>query len=358
MCVKTITFISICALSLAVHSEAASKKDDEAARAAKLPPCESCKLYVTAFLKRVDATARSADGGLNLDEVHRRTCDGIGRSEKQCKDSALNHRSHVDQWWASDRQLDLSEWLCQDKLQVCCPRGHFGPSCSPCPEHHGGTGTCSGNGKCSGDGTRSGDGSCICDRGYKGVMCDTCIEGYYESFRDSKNLICSPCFIACKDTCSGAGPLGCRACKDGWESSDEFGCHDINECIEFTGACGANQFCVNTEGSYSCLDCDRSCDGCNGDGPDMCEKCAEGFKDAQGVCAEVNQQQQTEQATFTRYVTYAGLCVATFIIFNKNTLVAMVVGAAVSVYITVAEYMYGETNWDLGSLAKMLKNSE
>lgn len=87
----------------------------------------------------------------------------------------------------------------------------------------------------------------------------------------------------------------------------------------------------------------------------MCDECAEGFVNSQGVCVEARQQQVTQQATFTRYVTYAGLCVATFIIFNKNTWVAMLVGAAVSIYITVAEYMYSETNLDVGALAKMLK---
>jgi len=90
----------------------------------------------------------------------------------------------------------------------------------------------------------------------------------------------------------------------------------------------------------------------------MCDECAEDFTNSQGVCVESRQQQQTQQATFTRYVTYAGLCVATFIIFNKNTWVAMIVGAAVSVYITLAEYMYGETNVDIGAIAKMLKLAE
>jgi protein disulfide-isomerase len=141
--------------------------------------------------------------------------------------------------------------------QVCCPKGHFGPECTACSLYPGGI--CNGNGKCTGDGTRTGDGACVCDRGYKGSLCDSCIGGYYESFRDAKNLMCSPCFIACKDTCSGPGPKGCTDCLPGWDPSDEYGCHDINECAEFTGACRTNEFCVNTEGSYSCLECDRAC---------------------------------------------------------------------------------------------------
>ena len=32
--------------------------------------------------------------------------------------------------------------------------------------------------------------------------------------------------------------------------------------------------------------CDKSCDGCNGDGPDMCDKCAEGYlyNEEKGMC--------------------------------------------------------------------------
>lgn len=34
----------------------------------------------------------------------------------------------------------------------------------------------------------------------------------------------------------------------------EQGCMDINECVvDDKEPCGSNQFCVNNEGSYSCL---------------------------------------------------------------------------------------------------------
>jgi len=40
----------------------------------------------------------------------------------------------------------------------------------------------------------------------------------------------------------------------------------------------------------------------------------------------------------TRYLTYAGLCIATCIIFQKNTLVASLIGLSVALYISVSEY--------------------
>lgn len=65
---------------------------------------------------------------------------------------------------------------------------------------------------------------------------------------------------------------------------DGEGCFDINECIEKNSCTKKNTFCVNNEGSFSCLECDKSCEGCDGDGPDMCEKCANGYELRDGMC--------------------------------------------------------------------------
>lgn len=106
----------VCAVMLA--AEATTKNEEETAKATQLAPCEACWVYVTAFNKRLDATARKADGEVNLSEVHRRTCDGIVRGEMQCKATVQKHRALVDEWWTSDRTSDLISWLCDQKLQV------------------------------------------------------------------------------------------------------------------------------------------------------------------------------------------------------------------------------------------------
>lgn len=59
---------------------------------------------------------------------------------------------------------------------------------------------------------------------------------------------------------------------------------DIDECIAKKTPCKRNQFCVNNEGSYSCLECDKSCNGCHGDGPDLCTECAQGFELRDNMC--------------------------------------------------------------------------
>lgn len=59
----------------------------------------------------------------------------------------------------------------------------------------------------------------------------------------------------------------------------------IDECLEKSPCNTATHFCVNNEGSYDCLNCDKSCNGCSGDGPDLCEKCAEGYELRDGMCA-------------------------------------------------------------------------
>lgn len=84
---------------------------------------------------------------------------------------------------------------------------------------------------------------------------------------------------------------------------DEQGCFDTDECITSDKYCPGNQFCVNKEGGYTCLSklykiyflnikliflfnlgCDKACNGCTGDGPDMCIKCAEGYHKSDNLC--------------------------------------------------------------------------
>ena len=59
-----------------------------------------------------------------------------------------NHESLLEDWWFhhQDGNDDLHEWLCIEKLKVCCPPNHYGPICQPCKG--GITNVCGGNGKC------------------------------------------------------------------------------------------------------------------------------------------------------------------------------------------------------------------
>lgn len=219
---------------------------------------------------------------LRLVEIQEKLCQELSKHEDQCLQLASDMESELEDWWFKRQttEPDLVQFLCIDKMKVCCPDGFYGPDCVKCTD-------CGGNGKCKGNGTRKGNGKCACDRGYEGETCNKCSVQYYEAFRDDDKLLCSECYKACGDAgCLGAGGHNCLNCKPGWKLANEnpkYGCVDINECIE-EGACQSNQFCVNNEGSYSCLECDKSCNGCNGDGPDECIKCAEGFELKDGLC--------------------------------------------------------------------------
>ena len=50
-----------------------------------------------------------------------------------------------------------------------------------------------------------------------------------------------------------AGPQACIACNPGWTMESEKGCLDINECITGSPCNNHNEFCVNNDGSYTCL---------------------------------------------------------------------------------------------------------
>lgn len=57
-----------------------------------------------------------------------------------------------------------------------------------------------------------------------------------------------------------------------------------NECLREVMPCKISEFCHNIEGSYLCLNCDTACEGCYGDGPDMCIRCAEDHIMVEKVC--------------------------------------------------------------------------
>lgn len=243
-----------------------------AKQTATLPPCRLCRTLTDSFVRGMERTARSKhDGGdaaweeqrlgsykrseLRLIEIQERLCGDVQRGEDQCHAFAETNEPLLEEWWTQhqDERADLHAWLCVDRLQLCCAAGTFGPRCEPCEP-------CGGNGKCKGDGTRKGNGQCDCDAGYKGVRCGECSNRYYESYRDAEKLLCSECHAACGADagCTQAGPKGCRVCKAGWMMRPEQGgCVDVDECASTTteraATCTRNQFCVNNEGSYSCL---------------------------------------------------------------------------------------------------------
>ncbi|XP_001357092.2 cysteine-rich with EGF-like domain protein 2 isoform X1 [Drosophila pseudoobscura] len=334
-------------LALAVASTSGDK--------ATPPPCKACSLLATSFKVGLERTKRGHGGGdtaweeeklrsyknseVRLVEIQERLCSEAEVVNKDhCHNLANEHEAAIEDWFTHKQaeSPDLQSWLCIEQLSVCCPPNTYGPNCLPCSE-------CSGNGKCKGAGTRKGNGKCLCDAGYAGSNCKECALQYYESFRDEKKLLCTQCHAACGDGgCTGAGPKSCRKCKDGWHMDSETGCVDINECLDQQRptACRPQQFCVNNEGSFSCLECDRSCNGCDGDGPDMCKQCADGFVLKDGKCQDQSAEERDSYVNFTRLLTYFGMCVATCVIFQSSTHIGWgcVVGAAVAVYIAASEY--------------------
>ncbi|XP_066982385.1 cysteine-rich with EGF-like domain protein 2 isoform X2 [Macrobrachium rosenbergii] len=279
------------------------KSNKEAQKAAKLPPCAACKALTDSFKKGIESTARGKfEGGdsaweeekmksykkseIRLIEIQEKLCKDVDRGQKQCESSAEEHEGLLEDWWfrEQEKEPDLHAWLCIEKLRVCCPPNHYGPQCLPCK---GGTESpCGGNGKCKGAGTRKGSGECACNPGYGGELCDSCTYGYFQAYKDETKILCEQCNKACNGPCSGPGQKSCVACKDGWYMDTEHGCVDVNECVTEKAPCKKNQFCINNEGTYTCLECDKACEGCTGDGPDMCLECAEGFIKEGNMCID------------------------------------------------------------------------
>lgn len=56
------------------------------------------------------------------------------------------------------------------------------------------------------------------------------------------------------------------------------------------------------------------------------------------VNSDLSSERRLQWETFTRYVTYFGLCIATCLTFKSSTWIASIIGVAVAAYISVSEY--------------------
>jgi hypothetical protein len=190
---------------------------------------------------------------VRLIEIQEGLCKDIEYGQTQCYSLAEELENLIEEWWFIEQtnNLDLFDYLCIEKAKKCCPKDQYGPNCVKClgyPDN-----VCSNNGKCKGAGTRKGNGKCTCDYGYIGEYCFECDNGFYQSYKDEKKLLCSSCHRACKKTCTGGGSKDCHECNIGWKYIDGKGCFDIDECIEIKNSCPDNHFCINTEGNFSCI---------------------------------------------------------------------------------------------------------
>ncbi|XP_006016561.1 cysteine-rich with EGF-like domain protein 2 [Alligator sinensis] len=198
------------------------------------------------------------------------------------------HEEHIEKWWfkLKKKYPDLFKWFCIETIEVCCPTGTYGPDCLAC--RGGSERPCHGNGQCDGDGTRSGDGTCSCNKEYAGDFCLDCSDGYYNTLKNETHSVCTACHAACK-TCTGSTNKDCEACKEGWTMNEEAACVDVDECAAEASPCKDDQYCLNTDGSFSCKACDVSCVGCTGEGPGKCKDCMSGYIMEDEKCTDMNE---------------------------------------------------------------------
>ncbi|XP_053809988.1 protein disulfide isomerase CRELD1 isoform X1 [Vidua macroura] len=289
---------------LAVHADPDPHRDGA-------EPCRACRGLADSFIRGLERTEHEGFGGGNtaweeeklskyqhsetrLLEVLEGVC---APSDFACHQLLERSEEHVEQWWFHEQQQhpDFFQWLCVDRLMLCCPPGTYGPDCRSCAG--GPRQPCSGNGRCDGDGTRRGTGLCVCSPGYGGPFCAECGDGYYEASRNKSHLVCAECYQAC-GRCTGPEDSSCLRCKRGWVLH-EHRCIDIDECGTEMAHCRANQYCVNTEGSYECRDCSTACIGCMGAGPARCKKCNKGYWRDGAKCLDVDECASEEEPVCT-----------------------------------------------------------
>ncbi|CAD5122192.1 DgyrCDS10638 [Dimorphilus gyrociliatus] len=260
--------------------------------------CDSCKKIVEKFYEGLKKTNKANFGGGNTAWEEKslgkfffsetrlyEITDSIYQSSDSETASMLGeYEEDVEVWWKEHYSkkkdhINLLEYICINKIKVCCPNGTFGENCQPCVG--GSEKPCNGNGKCEGDGTRGGSGDCECKEGYLGNLCDTCAPKFYRVLKEDTEensqqpLECKACHESCKDNCTGPGPNLCFRCKPGWnfDEEDGVGCVDIDECAE-DSPCKDDEYCNNKPGSHSCEKCHEHCKDCTGPGAIACKQCA------------------------------------------------------------------------------------
>ncbi|XP_059703266.1 protein disulfide isomerase CRELD2 [Haemorhous mexicanus] len=262
--------------------------------------CSTCRGIVDRFNQGLADTAKKNFGGGNtaweektlskyesseirLVEIIENLCDS---SNFECNNMVEEHEELIEKWWfkLKKKYPDLFKWFCIETIEVCCPAGTYGPDCLAC--HGGSERPCHGNGHCDGDGTRGGDGSCSCKKEYTGQFCLDCSSGYFSSLRNETHSVCTACHAACK-TCTGSSNKDCQDCKEGWIKNEDGACVDVDECA--ASPCKDHQYCLNTDGSFSCKACDASCVGCTGEGSEKCKTCASGYMKEDEKCTDIDE---------------------------------------------------------------------
>eukprot|EP00117_Sycon_ciliatum_P035188 scpid70538/ scgid26727/ Cysteine-rich with EGF-like domain protein 2 len=273
------------------------------AQAGSKSQCERCKKLVKGFREGEKRTSRSNFGGgdvhweerkkvsylkseTRLVEIIESACE---KGNHGCTSFLEQYEELLEVWWfkKQDKFPDLQDWLCRVRTKTCCRDNEFGKKCAPCPG--GVEKPCNGNGQCEGAGDRTGSGICNCRYGITGTKCDQCLPGF---FNETKINDCLNCHRACLLNCTGASEEHCLDCGPGWNRLVTGGCRDIDECLSKSlHNCAANQYCVNSEGSFSCQDCHTSCASCEDPGHKDCKGCAQGYRwnATATLCDDINE---------------------------------------------------------------------
>uniref|UniRef100_A0A183F3S1 EGF-like domain-containing protein n=1 Tax=Heligmosomoides polygyrus TaxID=6339 RepID=A0A183F3S1_HELPZ len=171
----------------------------------------------------------------------------------QCANIVEEHEELIEEYYYHHQSNNMTEWLCESRLKLCCPYGHFGKDCVKCPGFEQSGLPCFGHGSCHGDGSRNGNGKCKCEAGYSGNMCRKCASNYFEKSKTENSIECEKCFEGCAGGCRGTSPKDCVQCKKGWSRNPDEECVDIDECAVESSCAKPNEKCVNSPGSFECV---------------------------------------------------------------------------------------------------------
>ncbi|KAF7246662.1 Cysteine-rich with EGF-like domain protein 2 [Varanus komodoensis] len=300
--------------------------------------CNTCRGITERFSKGLTDTAKKNFGGGNtaweektlskyesseirLVEIIENLCDS---SNFECNNMVEEHEERIETWWFKWKKKypDLFKWFCIETIEVCCPPGTHGPDClAPSLKE-----------LAVGDRKGLAMVMAIVMEMAPGVVTDHAAvkKSTKENFAWtalmatiaptetihilSVQLVTIPVkhapvqLIQIVRIVKKVGP---KMKKPVWAGAHSPQQHildisirsqaswgiweDVDECAVEDSPCRSDQYCLNTEGSFSCKACDRSCLGCTGEGSSKCKSCTSGYEMKDGTCTDVDECSLSEK---------------------------------------------------------------
>ncbi|PIO61632.1 hypothetical protein TELCIR_16839 [Teladorsagia circumcincta] len=74
--------------------------------------------------------------------------NGLTDLESKCAFLVEEHEEVIEEYYYKHQSSNMTTWLCDSRLKLCCPEGQYGSGCAKCPGLEQSGVACYGHGSC------------------------------------------------------------------------------------------------------------------------------------------------------------------------------------------------------------------